>query len=122
MTPYERALEVQQECEAFLTAYQSLLVRPCPVEWVDLPPDNGQADRREALIAERTFLAATDNRDDKSRKTAAASKAAKAANEDYLVDFEEKTILAALDKGRHALTAALDGRALKVRRIWFTYL
>jgi E3 ubiquitin-protein ligase SHPRH len=26
MTPYERALEVQQECEAFLQAYQSLLV------------------------------------------------------------------------------------------------
>lgn len=25
-TPYERALEVQQECEAYLNAYQSLLV------------------------------------------------------------------------------------------------
>jgi hypothetical protein len=35
VTPYDRALEVQQECEAFLQAYQSLLV--CINSWFSCP-------------------------------------------------------------------------------------
>jgi len=62
------------------------------------------------------MLAAAENREDKTRKTAAASKAAKAAQDVQFLEFEEKSILNALDKGRHALTAALAGRALRVRK------
>lgn len=117
-TPYEKALEVQQECEAFLQAYQSLLVRD---NFFTFPLFSElmmfiQADRREALIAERTFLATAENREDKTRKTAAATKAAKAVKEGLFLEFEEKSILTALDKARHALTTALAGRALKVRK------
>lgn len=93
-TPYERAVEVQLECEAFLKGYQSLL-----------------ADRREALIAERTLLAAAENREDKTRKTAAASKAQKQVVKK--APDEDSAIVAALDKGRRALTGGLNGRALK---------
>jgi len=38
-TPYERALNVQQECEAYLSAYQSLLVCLVPSVVVDLTSD-----------------------------------------------------------------------------------
>ncbi|KAG8798985.1 hypothetical protein FRC16_006130 [Serendipita sp. 398] len=94
-TPYERALEIQQECEAFLMAYQALL-----------------ADRREAMIAERTQLAALEDREVRVRKTAAASKAQK-DKEDVVVISEEKMILNGLDKARHALRNSIQGRALK---------
>ncbi|KAG8798840.1 hypothetical protein FRC17_007306, partial [Serendipita sp. 399] len=93
-TPYERAIEIQQECEAFLMAYQSLL-----------------ADRRELMIAERTQLAALEDREVRVRKTAAASKAQK--DEEKVAVSEEKLILNGLDKARHALRNSVQGRALK---------
>lgn len=93
-TPYERALEVQQECEAYLSAYQSLL-----------------ADRREALIAERTVLAAAEDRNVKKRKTAAALRTAPQPQK------TENATLSNLDTERRELTAALKGRALKTLHV-----
>lgn len=55
---YGRSLETQGEAETYLQVYAALL-----------------ADRREAMTAERTLLAAHDVREKKSRRTKAAQKA-----------------------------------------------
>lgn len=55
---YGRSLETQGEAETYLQAYAALL-----------------ADRREAMTAERTLLAAHDVREKKARRTKAAKKA-----------------------------------------------
>ncbi|GJE89122.1 hypothetical protein PsYK624_052160 [Phanerochaete sordida] len=72
---YGRSLDAQGEAETYLQVYAALL-----------------ADRREALTAERTLLAAHDVREKKSRRTKAAKKAELALmDEDVMLavgDFE----------------------------------
>ncbi|PVF98205.1 hypothetical protein CPB86DRAFT_825898 [Serendipita vermifera] len=95
-TPYEKALEVQSECEAYLKAYQSLL-----------------ADRREALIAERTILAVAEQRQDKTRTTQASKQAAALEVVDTTTADSEKEILDGLDQRRRNLLKSLSGRAVR---------
>ena len=76
---YNRSLETQGEAEAYLQAYAALL-----------------ADRRETLTAERTLLAAHDEREVKARKTKAARKAQILATSFETLEQEE---LQKLDEG-----------------------
>lgn len=72
---YNRSLDTQGEAEAYLQAYAALL-----------------ADRREAMTAERTLLAAHAVKETKARKTKAAAKATAAA-----LDEEELLMVADID-------------------------
>lgn len=65
---YARSLDTQGEAEAYLQAYAALL-----------------ADRREAMTAERTLLAAHDVRETKARRTKAARKAEEAMQEEQQI-------------------------------------
>lgn len=72
---YARTLETQGEAETYLQVYAALL-----------------ADRKEALIAERTLLAVLDVKEKKERRTRASKKAKAAAaqrDEDMLVMTED---------------------------------
>ncbi len=73
---YNRSLDTQGEAEAYLQAYAALL-----------------ADRREAMTAERTLLAAHAVKETKTRKTKAAAKATAAA----LMDEEELLMVDDID-------------------------
>ena len=98
---YQRTLDNQGEAETYLQAYTALL-----------------ADRRQALINERTLLAAHDQREKKLRHTKAAIKAA--ANDDRLeipedVDLqpEHEVLHMTLSKERKGFLQRLNGRAIK---------
>ncbi|KAG1750477.1 SNF2 family N-terminal domain-containing protein [Suillus paluster] len=69
---YSRTLETQGEAEIYMQAYAALL-----------------ADRREAISAERTLLAAHDAREHKVRRTKAAARAAAQAMPDEDIEFPE---------------------------------
>ncbi|EAU87406.2 hypothetical protein CC1G_02165 [Coprinopsis cinerea okayama7 len=107
---YERNLDDQGEVEVLLQAYAALL-----------------ADRREALVNERTLLAAHDARDKRLRQTKAASKAALALDflkenqyntalqlpKDFEVNAEFQVQYKEMTDARKKLVAALGGRAIK---------
>ncbi|KII84144.1 hypothetical protein PLICRDRAFT_179819 [Plicaturopsis crispa FD-325 SS-3] len=99
---YARSLETQGEAETYLQAYTALL-----------------ADRREALVAERTLLAAHDGKEKKTRKTKAALEAAQSAAEQLDlpegVDIqpEHEVLHKALSDERKELIEPFEGRALK---------
>jgi E3 ubiquitin-protein ligase SHPRH len=98
---YQRTLDSQGEAETYLQAYTALL-----------------ADRRQALINERTLLAAHDQREKKLRHTKAAIKAA--ANDDRLevpegieLQPEHEVLHLRLSAQRKGLLQRLKGRAIK---------
>ncbi|KAK7046025.1 hypothetical protein VNI00_007020 [Paramarasmius palmivorus] len=99
---YERNLANQSKAEVFMQVYGALL-----------------ADRREALINERTLLAAHDVRETKKRKTRAALNAAgheddaMEINDDVEVKPEDEVLHKQLSETRKELLAALGGRAVK---------
>jgi E3 ubiquitin-protein ligase SHPRH len=102
---YLRTLETQGEVETYLRAYAALL-----------------ADRREAIVAERTLLATHDYREKKLRHTKAAIKAANAAAalratfdipEDDDLEPEYEVLHKELSDKRKALIKPFEGRALK---------
>jgi E3 ubiquitin-protein ligase SHPRH len=97
---YQRNLDNQGEAEAYMQLYAALL-----------------ADRREALINERTLLAAHEVREKKLRKTLAAAKAANAALNDELemVDMqpEQEVAFSELSIKRKGILARLNERAIK---------
>ena len=107
---YQRTLDDQGEAEAYLQAYAALL-----------------ADRREALINERTLLAAHDVREKKLRHTKAAMKAAAATwqqaevlevTEGLDLQPEHEVMHKDLSTERKALLLQLKGRALKSVRLF----
>lgn len=75
---YQRTLDNQGEAEVYLQLYVGLL-----------------ADRREALLLERTLLAMHDGREKKVRQTAAALKAAAAL--DFVATVDEPVLKVASD-------------------------
>jgi len=97
---YQRTLDNQGEAETYLQSYTTLL-----------------ADRRQALINERTLLAAHDQREKKLRHTKAAIKAA--ANdegfhtEDIELQPEHEVLHTKLSTQRKELLQHLDGRAVR---------
>jgi len=101
---YARSLETQGEAETFLHAYTVLL-----------------NDRREALFAEKSLLAAHDGRGKFKRATAAAMKAldgvadadAEAINELYETRPEDQVLRRDLMEERLSLLDPFQGRALK---------
>ncbi|KAJ6581273.1 SNF2 family N-terminal domain-containing protein [Mycena capillaripes] len=99
---YQRTLDDQGEAETYLVNYASLL-----------------ADRREALLKERTLLAAHDAREKKLRHTKAAIKAAAALDspierlDDIELQPEHEVLNTELSTKRKNLFAALEGRAIK---------
>ncbi|OCH83870.1 hypothetical protein OBBRIDRAFT_786844 [Obba rivulosa] len=105
---YTRSLETQGEAEAYLQAYAALL-----------------ADRREALTAERTLLAAHDVKEKKARRTKAAQRAEEAMlEEQHLLELEtledeerqpeHQVLEKELAEERKALLEAFDpGRAIR---------
>jgi len=100
---YQRTLDNQGEAETYLQAYTALL-----------------ADRREALVNERTLLAAHDAREKKLRHTKAAIKAAAAAVEaqleipdDVELQPEHEVLHKELSEQRKDLLQQLNGRAIK---------
>lgn len=96
---YQRNLDNQGEAEAYMQLYAALL-----------------ADRREALINERTLLAAHEVREKKLRKTLAAAKAANPFEDELaMVDVqpEQEVELSELSMKRKGILARLDGRAIK---------
>ena len=96
---YQRNLDNQGEAEAYMQLYAALL-----------------ADRREALINERTLLAAHEVREKKLRKTLAAAKAANALDDELeMVDVqpEQEVELSELSFKRKEILARLNGRAIK---------
>lgn len=99
---YQRTLDNQGEAETYLQSYTAVL-----------------ADRRQALMNERTLLAAHDQREKKIRRTKAAIKAA-AANDDVLeipdgVEFqpEHEILHLKLSLQRKVFLERLNGRAVK---------
>lgn len=99
---YQRTLDNQGEAETYLQSYTAIL-----------------ADRRQALINERTLLAAHDQREKKLRHTKAAIKAA-AAHDDGLeipLDVELQPEHEVLHKNlsiqRKEFLKCLDGRAVR---------
>ena len=99
---YQRTLDNQGEAETYLQSYTAIL-----------------ADRRQALINERTLLAAHDQREKKLRHTKAAIKAA-AANDDGFelpegveLQPEHEVLHMKLSTQRKAFLQHLDGRAVK---------
>lgn len=101
---YQRTLDNQGEAETYLQAYAALL-----------------ADRREALINERTLLAAHDAREKKLRQTKAAMKAAATAEQAEVLeeldglDFqpEHEVLHKDLSTQRKDILLRLNGRAVK---------
>ncbi|KAG7085953.1 hypothetical protein E1B28_003481 [Marasmius oreades] len=100
---YERNLNNQGEAETYMQAYSALL-----------------ADRRQALMNERTLLAAHDVREKKSRNTKAAQNALASAEtldlpEDALEEMrpQDQVLLKQLSDQRKELLMDLDGRAVK---------
>ncbi|KAF7356798.1 SNF2 family helicase [Mycena venus] len=100
---YQRTLDDQGEAETYLVNYTSLL-----------------ADRREALLKERTLLAAHDAREKKIRHTKAAIKASAVldtpsteAADHIEMQPEHQVLHLELSMKRKGLVAALDGRAIK---------
>ena len=101
---YARALETQGEVEAYLQVYAALL-----------------ADRREAIVAERTLLAAHDSREKKKRRTKAALAAARRAEEDVDMEVledievqpEHEVLRKELTEERKDLSSQFSGRAMK---------
>ncbi|KAJ6485956.1 SNF2 family N-terminal domain-containing protein [Mycena sanguinolenta] len=100
---YQRTLDAQGEAEIYLINYTALL-----------------ADRREALLKERTLLAAHDAREKKIRHTKAAMKAAAALDtppierSDHLeLQPEHQVLHLELSSKRKGLIAELQGRAIK---------
>ncbi|KAJ3901958.1 SNF2 family N-terminal domain-containing protein [Lentinula edodes] len=97
---YQRTLDNQGEAETFLQAYAALL-----------------ADRREALINERTLLAAHDAREVKQRKTKAAMKAIAHAKldvpDDVEIQPEHEVLYKQLSEKHKSLLLDLNGRAVR---------
>lgn len=99
---YARALDTQGEVEQYLQAYAALL-----------------ADRREALKAERTALAAHESKVTKLRQTKAAARAAAIdiGPEDYIppeAKPEHEVLRTQLAEARTSLRKDHKGQALKV--------
>ncbi|KAJ6504820.1 SNF2 family N-terminal domain-containing protein [Mycena vitilis] len=99
---YQRTLDDQGEAETYLANYASLL-----------------ADRREALLKERTLLAAHDAREKKFRHTKTAIKAAAALDtplelpEDMELQPEHEVLHKNLSEMRKNFLPKLCGRAIK---------
>lgn len=104
---YSRSLDAQGEADMYLQAYTALL-----------------ADRRAALVAERTLLAAHDGKEKKLRKTQAANKASAAAaavealhrpevQEDVELQPEHEVLFKELTTARRALLEDFNDRAIK---------
>ncbi|ESK91489.1 snf2 family helicase [Moniliophthora roreri MCA 2997] len=99
---YERNLENQGKAEVYMQAYAALL-----------------ADRREALMNERTLLAAHNVKETKQRKTRAAMNAAGLADDavvipdDIEMKPEDEVLHKQLSDTRKELLALLEGRAVK---------
>ncbi|KAF9566044.1 hypothetical protein CPC08DRAFT_682833 [Agrocybe pediades] len=102
---YQRTLDDQGEAETYLQAYSALL-----------------ADRREALVNERTLLAAHDVREKQVRQTRAAQKAAAAAADAELdmagvdgfdIQPEHEVLHKELSATRKELLLRLQGRSVK---------
>lgn len=100
---YQRNLDNQGEAEVYMQAYAALL-----------------ADRREAMLNERTLLAAHDVREKKLRHTKAAMKAAQALEQGHMPNFNELDLLPEhevmyreLSEQRKDLLKELQGRAIK---------
>jgi len=109
---YQRTLEYQGEAEVYLQLYAALL-----------------ADRREALLHERTLLALHDVREKKLRQTAAAMKAATVLNDfnsskngrseipkDVVLQPKDEITRAELSLQRKAILEELGNKA--VRTVW----
>ncbi|KAJ7743179.1 SNF2 family N-terminal domain-containing protein [Mycena metata] len=104
---YQQSLDAQGEAETYLINYTALL-----------------ADRREALLKERTLLAAHDAREKKSRRTKAANKAAAALSivedlpmverlDDAELAPEIQVLQTELSEQRKLLREGLNERAIK---------
>lgn len=104
---YSRSLDAQGEADMYIQAYTALL-----------------ADRRAALVAERTLLAAHDGKEKKLRKTRAADKATAAAaavdafnrpeiREDVELQPEHEVLFKELTNTRRALLEDFNDRAIK---------
>ena len=100
---YQRTLDDQGEAETYLQVYAALL-----------------ADRRVALINERTLLAALDVKEKHFRKTKAASRAAHASSKNELgipegldIQPEHEVLHKELSNKRNDILAKLGGRAIK---------
>ncbi|KAI6106659.1 SNF2 family N-terminal domain-containing protein [Pisolithus croceorrhizus] len=101
---YARTLDTQGEAEVYMQAYAALL-----------------ADRREALLAERTLLAAHESREKKKRRTNAALAARARAEEDSDLEIpddievqpQHEVLHKSLKDERTDLMLLFGGRALK---------
>ncbi|KAI6002459.1 SNF2 family N-terminal domain-containing protein [Pisolithus orientalis] len=101
---YARALDTQGEAEVYMQAYAALL-----------------ADRREALLAERTLLAAHESREKKERRTRAALDARIRDEEDDALEIpddvevqpQHEVLHKSLNDERTDLRLLFAGRALK---------
>lgn len=99
---YSRSLDSQGEADMYLQAYAALL-----------------ADRRAALVAERTLLAAHDGREHKVRKTKAAKAATAAAyalhNLEMSIEMrpEHEVLFKDLTDARKEILEEFNGRAIK---------
>lgn len=100
---YQRTLDEQSEVETYMQCYVALL-----------------ADRREALVNERTLLAVHDVREKRQRQTKAAMKAAAAAADDNLlkpegfdIQPEHEAMHSTLSAERKDLLLELNGRAVR---------
>jgi E3 ubiquitin-protein ligase SHPRH len=105
---YQRGIASQGEAEIYLQAYALLL-----------------ADRQEALVNERTLLAAHDAREKRLRHTKAAIKAARAldflqqaddglhVDNDFEVNPEDQVLHQTLSEKRKELVKALEQRSIK---------
>jgi len=101
---YQRTLDDQGEAETYLQAYSALL-----------------ADRREALLNERSLLAAHDVREKQLRHTKAAMKAVAAADagldmdavEGFDIQPEHEVLHKDLSATRKELLFRLKGRSVK---------
>lgn len=100
---YQRTLDDQGEAETYLQVYAALL-----------------ADRRVALINERTLLAALDVKEKHSRKTKAAFRAAHTSLESELetpegldIQPEHEVLHKELSDKRNDILERLEGRAIK---------
>ena len=111
---YQRTLDEQGEAETYLQAYSALL-----------------ADRRQALVNERTLLAEHEIRETKLRQTKAAMKAANNEfDEDEAEDFpqlneelefqpEHEVLHKELSTQRKGILQRLKGRAIKSVLVFF---
>ena len=100
---YQRTLDDQGEAETYMQAYAALL-----------------ADRRVALINERTLLAALDVKEKHFRKTKAAFRAAHPSSENELeipegleIQPEHEVLHKELSNKRNDILVKLGGRAIK---------